>query len=77
MLGHAFESWGVRAVRLQTDSRNDRSRAAIARLGCSLDGVLRVDRPAPDGAVRHSAVFSMMADEWPEARRRLEERLHR
>jgi len=77
MLGHAFESWGVRAVRLQTDSRNDRSRAAITRLGCSLDGVLRVDRPAPDGAVRHSAIFSMTADEWPAARRRLEERLHR
>ena len=77
MLGHAFESWGVRAVRLQTDSRNDRSRAAIARLGCSLDGVLRVDKPAPDGAVRHSAVFSMTADEWPAARRRLEGRLRR
>ena len=34
-----------------------------------------VDRPAPDGAVRHSAIFSMTADEWPAARRRLEERL--
>jgi RimJ/RimL family protein N-acetyltransferase len=77
MLGHAFESWGVRAVRLQTDSRNARSRAAIERIGCSLDGVLRVDRPAADGAVRHSAVFSITADEWPAARRRLEERLRR
>jgi RimJ/RimL family protein N-acetyltransferase len=75
MLTHAFEVWGVRAVRLQTDSRNERSRAAIARLGCTLDGVLRVDRPAPDGSVRHSAVFSMTAGEWPAARRRLEERL--
>ena len=77
MLGHAFETWRVRAVRLQTDSRNERSRAAIARLGCSLDGVLRVDRPAPDGAVRHSAVFSMTADEWPAARSGLEQRLGR
>jgi N-acetyltransferase len=77
MLGHAFDVWGVRAVRLQTDSRNERSRAAIARLGCSLDGVLRVDRPASDGTVRHSAIFSMTADEWPAARRRLEERLGR
>ena len=75
MLTHAFEVWGVRAVRLQTDSRNERSRAAIARIGCTLDGVLRVDRPAPDGSVRHSAVFSMTAEEWPAARRRLEERL--
>ncbi len=77
MLTHAFEVWNVRAVRLQTDSRNERSRAAIARLGCSLDGVLRVDRPAPDGSVRHSAVFSMTAEEWPDARRRLVERLAR
>ncbi len=75
MLGHAFDVWGVRAVRLQTDSRNERSRAAIARLGCTLDGVLRVDKPASDGTVRHSAIFSMTADEWPAARRRLTERL--
>ena len=75
MLDHAFGVWGARAVRLQTDARNTRSRAAIARLGCSLDGVLRVDRPAADGSVRDSAIFSMLADEWPEARRRLVERL--
>ncbi len=75
MLDHAFGTWGVRAVRLQTDARNERSRAAIARLGCSLDGVLRVDRPASDGSVRDSAVFSMLAEEWPEARARLVTRL--
>ncbi|MGA2837860.1 MAG: GNAT family protein [Acidimicrobiales bacterium] len=75
MLDHAFGTWGVRAVRLQTDARNERSRAAIARLGCSLDGVLRIDRPASDGSVRDSAVFSMLAEEWPPARLRLVERL--
>jgi len=75
MLGHAFDVWGARAVRLQTDARNTRSRAAIARLGCSLDGILRVDRPASDGSVRDSAIFSILADEWPDARRRLVERL--
>lgn len=75
MLDHAFGPWGVRAVRLQTDARNARSRAAIARIGCSLDGILRADRPAVDGSVRDSAVFSMLATEWPAARRRLEERL--
>jgi len=67
----------VRAVRLQTDARNARSRAAITRIGCTLDGILRSDRPAADGTVRDSAVFSMLADEWPAARRRLEERLDR
>ena len=75
MLEHAFGSWGVRAVRLQTDARNDRSRAAIARLGCTLDGILRVDRPAADGSVRDSAIFSITADEWPAARSRLVARL--
>jgi len=77
MMDHAFTHWGVRAVRLQTDARNARSRAAITRIGCTLDGILRSDRPAADGTVRDSAVFSMLADEWPAARRRLEERLER
>ena len=77
MLDHAFTRWGVRAVRLQTDARNTRSRAAIARQGCTHEGVLRSDRPAPDGTVRDSAVFSMLAAEWPDARRRLLERLGR
>jgi RimJ/RimL family protein N-acetyltransferase len=77
MLDHAFGVWGVRAVRLQTDARNERSRVAIARLGCSLDGVLRADRPAADGTVRDSAVFSLLAEEWPPARARLVERLAR
>ena len=75
MLDHAFATWSVRAVRLQTDARNARSRAAIARLGCSLDGVLRADRAGTDGTVRDSAVFSMLVSEWPEARRRLIGRL--
>jgi RimJ/RimL family protein N-acetyltransferase len=75
MLDHAFGTWGVRAVRLQTDARNARSRAAIERLGCTLDGILRADRPAADGTVRDSAVFSMLAGEWPAARARLTARL--
>jgi len=75
MLDHAFGAWGARAVRLQTDARNLRSRAAIERLGCSLDGVLRADRPAADGAVRDSAVYSMLAAEWPAARAALVARL--
>ena len=77
LLAHAFDTWGVRAVRLQTDARNARSRAAIERIGCTLDGVLRVDRPAADGTVRDSAVFSMLADEWPAARAALVARLGR
>ncbi len=75
MMGHAFERWGVRVLRLQTDARNTRSRAAIERLGCLLDGVIRAERPAADGTVRDTATYSMLADEWPRHRQRLSERL--
>ncbi len=75
MMRHAFDEWEVRAVRLQTDSRNVRSRAAIERLGCTLDGVIRAERPASDGTVRDTAVFSMLPGEWPVHRQRLLDRL--
>ena len=75
MLGHAFETWGVRVVRIQTDARNARSRRAIERLGCSLDGVIRAERPAADGGIRDTAIYSMLSREWPEHRARLLDRL--
>jgi N-acetyltransferase len=65
MLTYAFEEWDVHRVRIRTDRRNARSRAAIERLGATLDGVLRGDRPSPDGSVRDSAVYSIVASEWP------------
>jgi N-acetyltransferase len=77
MMGHAFECWQARAVRLKTDARNTRSRAAIERLGCRLDGILRAERPGTDGTVRDSAFYSMLAGEWPTERRRLRQRLDR
>ena len=77
MMTHAFEHWGARAVRIQTDARNLRSRRAIERLGCALDGVIRADRPAADGGVRDTAVFSMLDREWPVHRQRLVDRLSR
>lgn len=75
MLEQAFDGWGVRCVRIQTDARNQRSRRAIERIGFTLDGVLRTDRPANDGGLRDSAIYSMTADEWPTHRARLTERL--
>lgn len=74
---HAFERWRVRRVTWKTDSRNERSRAAIARLGARLDGVLRAHRPAADNTVRSTAFFSMLAEEWAEARQSLTEKLRR
>jgi RimJ/RimL family protein N-acetyltransferase len=75
LLGHAFEAWRVHRVTLKTDARNARSRAAIARLGARLDGVLRGHMPAADGGVRDSAVYSLVASEWPTVQARLRERL--
>jgi RimJ/RimL family protein N-acetyltransferase len=75
MLGHAFDTWRVRVVRIQTDARNQRSRRAIERVGCRLDGIIRSERPGADGAVRDTATFSMLADEWPAARAALAGRL--
>jgi N-acetyltransferase len=75
MLTHAFETWRVHGVRLQTDARNERSRNAILRIGARFDGVVRVSRVASDGIIRDTAVFSITEAEWPEAKARLRARL--
>ena len=77
MLGHAFEVWEVRRVILKTDHRNARSRAAIERLGAKLEGLLRANQPAADDTPRTSALYSILPEEWPGIRARLEERLQR
>ena len=71
MLHHAFDVWDVHLVRLRTDWRNARSRAAIERLGARFEGVRRADRPAIDGSVRDSAFYSITRAEWPDVRERL------
>ena len=77
----AFEDWGVARVDLKTDARNARSREAIEALGARFEGVLRSWSQSwvagEDGQLRDSAIFSVIASEWPECRRRLEERLAR
>ena len=75
MLTHAFETWLVHRVRIQADSRNERSCRAILRLGMHLDGVFRADKVALDGAIRDSSTFSILDSEWPEAKTQLTARL--
>ena len=65
LLGHAFEVLGLNRVQLKTDARNERSQAAIARLGAVREGVLRSHMVMPDGWVRDSVMFSIVAREWP------------
>ncbi len=75
MLTHAFETWGMNRVELLTDVRNAKSRAAIARIGASQEGILRAHMVLPDGYVRDSVIFSITAPEWPAARAALQQRL--
>ena len=71
MLSHAFEVWQVLRICLHTDERNERSRAAIERIGGKFEGILRAHRLASDVTARNSARFSIVASEWPEVKQRL------
>ena len=71
MLTHAFEAWEVLRICLHTDIRNQRSRAAIERIGGKFEGILRAHRMAADFIARDSARFSIVAAEWPEVKRKL------
>ena len=75
LMAHAFDTLGCGVVGWRTDVLNERSRAAIAKLGAREDGILRHHAPRRDGSVRDTVMFSMLASEWPAARERLEARL--
>jgi len=75
LIGHAFEDCGFGRVMLQTDVLNTRMSGAIERLGAKSEGVLRRHKRRADGSFRDSAVFSILADEWPDVRSRLEARV--
>lgn len=76
MLTHAFETWQMLRICFHTDARNQRSRAAIERIGGKFEGILRAHRMAADFIARDSARFSIVAAEWPEVKRRLSQLLH-
>ena len=75
MLVHAFDVWDVLRVCFHTDIRNERSRAALTRIGAKFEGVLRAHRIAADFTARDSARFSILAADWPRVRAYLEARL--
>jgi RimJ/RimL family protein N-acetyltransferase len=74
LLGNAFAK-GWNRVEFKTDSRNARSRAAIAKLGATQDGIMRAHMWMPQGYWRDSVYFSILGGEWPAAKARLEERI--
>jgi N-acetyltransferase len=75
MLDHAFENLGCRRVEFKTDSRNERSRAALAALPAQFEGVFRKHMLVRGGQRRDSAYYSIIDDEWPEVRDNLGLRL--
>lgn len=75
MLRHAFETWKCIRVELKTGTKNVRSRNAILRLGAKEEGILRRHIIQPDGSYRDTVYYSILDDEWPDVKRRLEERL--
>ena len=75
LLGHAFEDWGAIRLYLKTDSLNERSRAAIPKLGAHYEGDLRNHRIRLDGSYRHSSYYSILDSEWPAVKAGLEQRL--
>jgi RimJ/RimL family protein N-acetyltransferase len=71
MLTHAFEVWQVLRVCFHTDARNQRSRAALERIGAQFEGILRAHRMAADFIPRDSVRYSIVAAEWPAVKERL------
>ena len=75
LMTYAFETARCAGVRYETSWSNQQSRAAIERLGAHLDGVLRADRLASNGALRDTVVFSILKAEWPQVRNELDRRI--
>ena len=76
LLGYAFDTWQVLRVRFHTDARNQRSRAALERIGGQYEGLLRAHRMAADYTIRDSLRFSIVAAEWPQVKQRLDQLLN-
>jgi len=75
LLTYAFEHWRCNRVELITDVLNQQSRTAILRLGAKQEGILRKHLILPSGRIRDSVVFSIIDEEWPEVKARLEVKL--
>lgn len=72
LLKHAFETLGCIRVELKTDSLNERSRAAILRIGAREEGTFRNHMITASGRIRHTDYFSILDSEWPDVKSRLQ-----
>ena len=74
-LRHAFEDLGANRVEFKTDSRNEKANPALLAIGATFEGTFRNHMVMPDGLLRHSNYYSVIAEEWPDRRARLEARI--
>ncbi len=74
LLRHGFDTLGCKVVGLRTDILNLASQRAIEKLGANRDGVIRHHAPRRDGSVRDTVMYSILLEEWPAIRARLEDR---
>jgi N-acetyltransferase len=72
LLQYAFETLGFQRVEFEVAHRNERSQRAVEKIGATREGVLRKHGIQPDGSVRHTVVFSIIDEEWPEKKEALQ-----
>ena len=77
LLRHAFETLKCIRVEFKTDSLNQQSKKALARIGAKEEGVFRSHMIMPNGRIRHSVYFSIVDSEWPDVKKELQEKLQR
>lgn len=76
LLGHGFEQLQLNRIEFKTDLLNQKSRAAIARIGATQEGIFRKHMVMPDGRLRDTVYFSIVRDEWPAVCAALDARLN-
>ncbi len=77
LLKHAFETLNCIRVQFKTDLRNERSQRALERIGAVKEGIFRSHMITPDGYIRDSVFYSILASEWPRVKERLEEKIRK
>jgi RimJ/RimL family protein N-acetyltransferase len=75
LLTYAFEVMKAVRVQFSTDELNEKSRAAILRIGARQEGILRNERIMPDGRIRNAVRFSIISSEWPDVKGMLEQKM--
>jgi RimJ/RimL family protein N-acetyltransferase len=75
LMRYAFDEWNAVRVQFKAEAKNLRSRRALEGVGATCEGVLRNFRIRPDGEIRDTSFYSVIAPEWPAVRTRLEHRL--